>query len=136
MYHLKGGRFEQLGQSWLKHGFCALQQNVCQSCSPVCGGCCAQLGVGCSDPYSASRNGQFSNMGPKSEINPHEGTNLGVHALSTSDTMLRGRLPVRKDELDPALNVGAIYYVEGHYVAQDDAQFGDRANDNNNASYR
>ncbi len=136
MYRLKGGRFEQIGQSWLKHGFCALQQNVCQSCTPVCGGCCSQLGVGCSDPYSASRNGQFSHMGPKREINPHLGTNLGNHALASGNGTLRGRIQVHHDDLDPALNPGALYYVEGHYVAEDDAQFGTMSNDNNNASYR
>ncbi len=138
MYRLKDGRFQQIGQSWLKHGFCALQQNICSppNCSPVCGGCCAQLGVGCSDPYSANRNGQFSNLGPKSEINAHLGTNLGNHAFAAGHPTLRGRIIVPQDELDPAQNPGAVYFVEGHYIAQDDAQFGDLSNDNNNASYR
>ncbi len=136
MYRLVDGRFEQIGQSWLKHGFCALQQNVCQTCSPVCGGCCAQLGVGCSDPYSATRNGEFTNMGPKHEINAHRGTNLGTHVAPSGEPMLRGRLVVRQSDLEQAQNPGALYYVEGHYVAEDDAQFGDLTNDNNNASYR
>ena len=48
MYRLDDGKFEQIGQSWLKHGFCALSQNFCQlGCSSTN---CSTLGVGCSDP--------------------------------------------------------------------------------------
>jgi Dockerin type I domain len=136
MYRLANGRFEQIGQSWLKHGFCALQMNLCQSCTPVGNCCCSQLGVGCSDPYSASRNGGFGNLGPRSEINPHLGTNLGGHASPTGNSSLRGRILVREDDLNRTLHPGAIFFVEGHYVAEDDAQFGEMTNDNNNASYR
>ena len=33
MWRLKDGRFTQIGNSWLKHGFTALQQNLCCSCN-------------------------------------------------------------------------------------------------------
>ena len=43
--------------------------------------------------------------------------------------------PLALDEadLDPALNPGARYWIEGQYIAADDAMAG---NDDNNVSYR
>ena len=44
-------RFEQIGQSWLKHAFTALNNNICGfGCNVVWTG--THLGAGCSDPYS------------------------------------------------------------------------------------
>jgi hypothetical protein len=60
LYRMSGGanndeRFEQIGQSWLKHAFAALTLDACGfGCNGVGG---AHLGSGCSDPYSASMNG-------------------------------------------------------------------------------
>src|SRR5262249_27469625 len=67
---LKNGRFEQIGMSWLKHGFTALTGNVCATCNNP--GTGSLLGVGCSDPYSSSLNGSQGN-GPRSEVNPSTG---------------------------------------------------------------
>lgn len=126
-------RFEQIGQAWLKYGFCALQQGLCGSCSPYCGGCCNHLGVGCSDPYTASRNGSWSNLGPKGPINAFLGTFPDPHQFASGTTTIRGRLQVAGDDVDPALNSGALYFVEGQYVANDDATAG---NGLNNCSWR
>src|SRR5262245_31953565 len=53
MFRLKNGRFEQVGQAWLKHGFTALQGSVCNpTCTQAPNG--SHLGVGCSDPYTAT----------------------------------------------------------------------------------
>ena len=55
LYRVKNGRFEQIGISWLKHGFTALAQSLCATCqNPGTG---SLLGVNCSDPYVASLNG-------------------------------------------------------------------------------
>jgi hypothetical protein len=132
MYRLKDGRFEQIGQSWLKHGFFALSQTLCS------GGCIGtngeHLGVNCSDPYDAGLNGQQSNLGPKFEVNPHTGvfpwppTNLG----QTGNNVFK-RLQVRTVDVDPAQNLGALYFVEGQYITADDAAAGKQ---DNNASWR
>src|SRR5436190_3535268 len=52
-------KFEQLGQSFLKHTFCTLAQNTCGcTCQGPgsCGGGPEVLYIGCSDPYTAGRN--------------------------------------------------------------------------------
>src|SRR5499427_4470259 len=60
LYRMSGGanndaRFEQIGQSWLKHAFAALTQDACNfGCNGVGG---SHLGSGCSDPYSSGLNG-------------------------------------------------------------------------------
>ena len=74
IFRLKDGRFEQLGQSWLKHAFLALNlsglcSNNCQPSSLGSNG----LGPGCNDPYSAGLNGSQTGLGPKFEVNPVKG---------------------------------------------------------------
>ncbi|MFQ5410929.1 MAG: c-type cytochrome [Phycisphaerae bacterium] len=135
MFRLKNDRFVQIGQSWLKHGFFALTENACGcGCNGVGG---SALGVGCSDPYCCGLNGQQGGLGPKSEVNPHTGffpypwINRGNQG-DTGDSVYK-RVQVRISDLDPTQDGGGTYFVEGHYVAPDDATAG---NGNNNASYR
>ncbi len=130
MYRLKDGRFEQLGQTWLKHGFCALDGNECLGCQA--NGSCDWLGVGCSDPYSAGLNGQQQFLGPKSQVNPYTGVFPFPHPTPPNGT-ISGRLQVHLSDVLPADNPGAVYWLEGHYVTPDDAQAG---NGYNNVSYR
>ena len=59
LYRMSGGtnnndRFEQIGQSWLKHAFLALEDNACDfGCNTS--GCTtgSNLCPGCSDPYGS-----------------------------------------------------------------------------------
>ncbi len=128
-------RFEQLGQSWLKHGFFALSDNAC--CSTCNGTNGSTLGVGCSDPYSSSRNGGQSALGPKWAVN----ATTGIHTHSVTVPGFSGsvarRLQVKTADLEVSTGTGDInatrYFVEAQYVAADDAAAG---NKNNNASYR
>ena len=132
LYRLKDGRFEQIGQSWVKHGFFALSQTFCS------GGCVSgdgsHLGVNCSDPYSSGLNGSQARLGPRSEVNPTTGEFLFPFTTidQTGDDVYK-RLQVHNDDLDPSLNPGAVYFVEAQYIAADDAAAG---NGDNNASYR
>lgn len=131
MYRLKDGRFEHIGMSWLKHGFTALQQNLCQPCNANPSG--NGLGVGCSDPYSAGLNGSQDN-GPRSEVNATTGFFPFPYQLDPPVTDVTSRrLRVHADDVDPANNAGAQYWVEGQYVTPDDSAAN---NHHNNASYR
>jgi len=138
MYRLKDGRFEQIGISWLKHGFLALAGNAC-GCGCINPGNGALLGVGCSDPYSAFLNGQQGSggtggLGPRFEVNANTGDFVFPYSFlgDTGDSIFK-RLQVHNSDLDPGLDGGGQYFVEGHYVTPDDAAAG---NKDNNASYR
>ena len=143
LYRLRDGRFEQIGMSWLKHGFFALQGTLCATperrCRPTSHPGRQRLGVNCSDPYSATLNGGSGDhmLGPRSGVTdpargrfryPH-----GAQPITDPTDRISRRLQVRTADLEPALNRGARYFVEGHYVTRDDAEAGNAAN---NASYR
>ncbi|MEM7260502.1 MAG: hypothetical protein AAF488_00830 [Planctomycetota bacterium] len=131
MYKLTpDGQFTQIGISWLKHGFCALSQTLCGPCQSTS---CPTLGIGCSDPYTATRNGSQSTLGPRWQVDAHTGVFPYPFANPSTAPTIGRRLQVNAADLDPALNPGALYFVEGHYVTQDDAQAG---NGDNNTSYR
>ncbi|MBL8880873.1 MAG: hypothetical protein JNG88_17300 [Phycisphaerales bacterium] len=129
VYRLSNGRFEQLGQGWMKHGFCALQGTVCSACTP--GGSCAALFPGCSDPYSASLNGSQSGLGSKMDVNattgafPYPFTGQGA----SGDALFK-RIRVNESDLTTP---GALYFVSSHYVHPDEPAFGTQYN---NKSYR
>lgn len=132
-----GGRFEQIGMSWLKHGFTALANGgFCATCSFEPGHSSGNwLGQGCTDPYTASLNSTQTRLGPRSEVDAFTGNYPydGSHPVGTGDSTLRKRLVVADDDVNPTLNAGARYFVEGHYIASDDAVAG---NGLNNAAYR
>lgn len=132
MHRIKDGRFEQLGVSWLKHGFTALTGSICCTCSGVGG---SQLGVGCSDPYTAGRNGSQSNCGPRYQVNPNNGYFTYPFPPScdgcpppTAPATIGRRLQVAAADVDPAQHGGAVYFVEIGYVAADDARAGNGLN--------
>lgn len=132
MYRLKDGRFEQIGMSWLKHGFASTNESLCQLCSQPSGDP-QYLFPGCSDPYSAGLNGQQNLLGPRSDVNASTGVfPYPFTSPPISDLNIDRRIQVRDADLIPSLNVGAMYFAEAHYVSADDAAAGNGAN---NASY-
>ena len=138
LYRLKSGRFEQIGMSWLKHGFVSTNSTT-GGCAGVTGGSCAsppaggnQLGVGCTDPYGSSLNGSRP-LGQRSAVNATTGVfPFPITPVATSQVYDQ-RVKVATTDLDSTLNPGAAYWVEGHYIASDDAESN---NSLNNASYR
>lgn len=153
MYRLRvvGGatRLEMIGQSWLKHGFTALTQSLCATCSGRGG---PQLGVGCSDPYSSGLNGSQDRLGPRSHVNastgvfPYPFTTPGAGylvppAYNTATNSPDRRLQVHRSDVNPTQNTNTRYFVEGQYVEQDDSSTrttgrGTYPLSTNNASYR
>jgi hypothetical protein len=132
LFRLSNGRFEQLGQSWAMHRFLALSHPFCSpDCLPTSG---THLGVNCSVEDSAIFNGAQQYMGPRSEVNPATGNFVFPFTgqNQTGDVLFK-RLQVHNVELDPALNPGAIYFIEGQSIAADDAAAGNQSND---ASHR
>ena len=151
MYRMSGGsdnteRFEQIGQSWCKHAFTALTQNVCSLGCNGTGG--SHLGSGCSDPYSASLNYGQTGLGSRAWINPFTGayprgdsgsTNPNNHS-GHSHTGTSHRLLVAVSDLAPASNPGATYFAEGQYVTPHESVWCQahpgECNMYNNVSYR
>jgi hypothetical protein len=117
-YHVVNGsgRFEQIGQSWLKHGFFALSGSLCCSCG---GGGGSQLGVGCSDPYGAGLNGSQGGLGPRYQVNAHTGLFTYPPANPAWSGNLARRLQFETSEIDTGPS--ARYMGECMYVTADDA---------------
>ncbi|HWM24961.1 MAG TPA: hypothetical protein VNP98_09050 [Chthoniobacterales bacterium] len=152
-YRMSGGasnsdRFEQLGYAWNKHTFGAAQENACGF------GCTefpdqSELGVGCSDPYAASQNAEqddtpFGALGSRAWINPFTGffpvsprpENHSGHV----HTGTSHRIAVERNDLNPAMNPGATYYLEVQYDSPHEYAWCQthpgECNMYNNASYR
>lgn len=123
------GHFDQVGLSWLKHGFFALSNTLC------CTGCQAtdgsSLGVRCSDPYTASRNGSQSGLGPRWNVNAFTGV-FAYPPVNPSGGNT-GRIEVDVADLEASNPAGTRYFGNAQYVTQDDAAAG---NADNNSSYR
>lgn len=150
LYRMSGGptndeRFEQIGQSHLKHAFAALTGNLCNlGCQNP--GTQTRLGSGCSDPYSSSLN-SGPNLGSRAWINPFTGayprgdsaTPPNSHTGHTH-TGSSHRILTEISDLTPSLNPGATYYAEAQYVTPHEYAWCQsnpgQCNMNNNVSYR
>lgn len=127
MYRMSGGagnneRFEQIGQSNVKHGFTALAQNICNlGCNGVSG---SNLGSGCSDPYSSDLNAG-PGLGSRAWVNPFTGAfprgDSGTPPNDHSGHSHTGqptahRILTNISDLSTANNPGATYFAEAQYV--------------------
>ena len=120
LYRMSGGnneRFEQIGQSWLKHAFAALQGNACNfGCTPGCSS--SQLCPGCSDPYGSSLNAGQTGLGSRAWVNPFTGAypSTANNHTGHTHTGTSHRVTVATSDLDPSQNPGATYFAEAQYV--------------------
>ncbi|NOX60003.1 MAG: hypothetical protein GXP29_14250 [Planctomycetes bacterium] len=127
LYRYENDRFEQIGMSWVKHGFCGINDPGCNglTCQATD---CDSLGVGCSDTYAAITNANQVRLGPRSEVNASTGEFPYPFTSPSFAGGLARRLQVSTDALDPSLHPTARYFGEGQYVSQDDAQSGNGLN--------
>jgi hypothetical protein len=147
MYRLSNGRFEQLGLSWVKHGFLATNSstfedgmawptNENRSCTPAPAGG-AELGINCSDLYGAGLNASRSYLGPRYDINAITGNftypwSTLVNGYTPPGTnVVARRLQVKTSDL--VFGGGNRYFVDAVYVTPDDAKWN---NGRNNYSAR
>jgi hypothetical protein len=128
-------QFNMLGLNWLKHGFCAADASNCSQLTVPNGasatnGSCDFLGPFNTDTYSASLNGQQSNLGPRSEVNPWTGAYPYPYVLGAGAS---GDAIYKRVQLKQAdLVAGTGYIVEVVYIPTDEPV----ANRYNNYSYR
>lgn len=136
MYKLENDQFFQIGQSWLKHGFFALDSEQCGTvCTYEVGHSVGNwLGVGCTDTYGSNLNASQSNLGPRYEINPWTGdfvfTGSHLSTFHSHDGQIDHRIQVDDQDLDQFRHADATYYAEGYYIVSDDG------NHMNNASWK
>jgi hypothetical protein len=124
LYRMSGGasndaRFEQVGQSWMKHTFLALEDSVCGTCNTS--GCQtgSHLCPGCSDPYVSGLNGDQGSIGSRAWINPFTGsfpTNANDHSGHAHNGVSH-RILVETSDLMPGGNAGATYFGEAAYLS-------------------
>src|SRR5437762_3278105 len=124
LYRMSGGadnteRFEQIGQSWMKHTFEALEESVCGTCNTS--GCetGTHLCPGCSDPYVSGLNGDQDLIGSRAWVNPFTGSfpsNANDHSGHVHNGVSH-RILVETSDLMPGGNPGASYYGEAAYIS-------------------
>ena len=124
LYRMSGGvtndeRFEQIGQSWMKHTFLALEDFVCGTCNTS--GCQtgSHLCPGCSDPYVSGLNGDQNSIGSRAWVNPFTGSfpsNANDHSGHAHNGVSH-RILVETSDLLPSGNPGATYFGEAAYIS-------------------
>jgi hypothetical protein len=148
LYRLMNDRMEQLGQSWVKHGFLATNQGDCLSIPGFPHTGCQsqgnqgpQLRPGCSDLYPADLNADPDTLGPRSKINPTTAAFInpfngqvdvaGVRNLTgyPASTALQRVIYALESEV---LAANSKLFVEAHYVTADDAS---ARNSRNNVTF-
>lgn len=122
LYRLADGRIEQIGISWLKHGFFAASSPGCTTtpCNLHNG---TRLGVGCSDTYDSGLNSYQTSLGPRFEVNP--ATGAFVYPFSNPGGAQGNTVFKMAQVLDADLNPArGLYFVEGQIVHPQEAPEG------------
>lgn len=135
LFRVKNGVLQEVGTSWIKHGFFALSNDDCNWGCPN-GSDGSYLALACSDTYSTSNNASQFYLGPRTEVNPFlavweacgsffdEPTGVpdggcGRSYNGSEPNGVNHRLEVWDEDLG---NMGATYYYEGIYYVAGDTQ--------------
>ncbi len=128
LYREWNGRFEQVGLSWIKHGFFAQSNSSCTPCLSPGGG--TALGLGCSDTYGSGNNADRFWLGPRDEWNPYTAEwecsgsffdGVPVDCLRDEDGSTLSPVDHRLEAFDADLATpGASYWYEAFYMVRDD----------------
>ncbi|RJP36531.1 MAG: hypothetical protein C4547_07215 [Phycisphaerales bacterium] len=132
LYRLHRGRLEQIGMSWVKHGYWANNLDGCGDCQEP-KEFAVLLGVNCSDTYSSGFNGAQARLAPRAQVNPVTGDFPYPFDAPPVENVLSRRLHVADADLDRDANRGAKYFIAVQYIARDDAEAGNALN---NGAYR
>ena len=119
-------RIEEIGQSWLRHGFFALSQSSFCGCTPTNG---QHLGIGCNDSLSAALNADPVALGPRWQVNAA----TGVFPFPAANPPHPGVHDRRLQFAVADVDLTSRFFAESHSVAPDDAAAGLGGN---NASHR
>jgi hypothetical protein len=137
-------RFEQVGHSWMKHTFLALENFVCGNCNTSNCVTGSHLCPGCSDPYVADLNADQNGLGSRAWLNPFTGSFPSTANNHNNPQHIHDgvshRIRVEVNDLNTTLNPGATYFGEAAYISPHEytwcqAHPGE-CNMYNNASYR
>lgn len=129
VYRVASDRYEQISNSWLKHGWLATNSTStgCAPCnSPGTG---QLLGPGCSDTYGVFNNTDQDDLGPRNEINPFAGTWECTNSYFSgyiNDCVKRNNnnglsaIDHKLQVVESDLQGGTAYYYEAYYVTAGD----------------
>lgn len=126
-YRLHNGVLTQIGVGNCKHACCVGNGTGCGTCQA---GPAGTLRPGCRDTYGAGFNAGQSRLGPRSGINPYDGTFTTI--TGTAASAIDRRVQVKGRDMDASNFPGAVFIAEGVYVCAEE----DPAAQLNNASYR
>ena len=119
MFRVNEDRILQIGGSWAKHGWSSAQADACGfGCEPSPTN--QETGIGCSDTYGAAGNAAQINMGPRSEIEPWNGSFTWDGSYMSQDTgpwdQTEERLSIEDADLDPQLHPGSQWVAEVYVI--------------------
>jgi hypothetical protein len=135
VFRLVDGRFEQVGMSWVRHFFCAINEPSCGDCQPTA---CSSLGVGCADTSWSALNSDPTTLGPHAQIDPWPGGEETTHSTFDApvtvgqNSMVAGRIQITDGVIDETNAGGGRFVAEVLYVTHDESP----AQRHNNASWR